>query len=349
MKITDDMLYQHAEEARDIWLRSLPDDSELQPHTYSAELLSRLENIEAQTKQSAKPRRSFTKVAAVFLVLLLGVGTWIGTDMEVQAAVANWVRTVFGNQVIYRYMGEAPEDAIPDYQCTWLPEGFVAVEASSSADSGDVVYFCGDEKFAVFSYYYMREGAALALEGSTEDGVTHTTLEIHGMHADFYEEGEDYASSLVWMDDEKKIAYDIHGNLTQAEATRMAESVIEGQALLWMPRYVFTWLPKDFVAEAQSWGSHDRYEVASKEEGGFLTLEYGFDDGYPLTEQFGIWEYTRAKKVMVQEQEATLYFNTHKEEHSLIWLDEQSDIAFCLASKEDEETMLRIAEAVKPE
>ena len=38
--------------------------------------------------------------------------------------------------------------------------------------------------------------------------------------------------------------------------------------------------------------------------------------------------------------------NTDDDEHSLVWADEAAGIAFCLEATEDEETMLRVAEAV---
>ena len=49
----------------------------------------------------------------------------------------------------------------------------------------------------------------------------------------------------------------------------------------------------------------------------------------------------------VSGQDAILYRNTDDDEHSLVWADEDSGIAFCLEATEDEKTMLRVAESVK--
>ena len=45
-------------------------------------------------------------------------------------------------------------------------------------------------------------------------------------------------------------------------------------------------------------------------------------------------------------QDAILYLNTDDDEHTLVWADEAAGIAFCLEATENEEIMLRVAEAV---
>ena len=85
MKITDEMLYQHAAEARDIWLDTLPKDEELPDHQFSDEFMASLEAMKKQENgQHKKKRRSpLQRVAAVFLAVLIGSGTWLGVDAEV--------------------------------------------------------------------------------------------------------------------------------------------------------------------------------------------------------------------------------------------------------------------------
>ena len=61
---------------------------------------------------------------------------------------------------------------------------------------------------------------------------------------------------------------------------------------------------------------------------------------------FNIDEYAESKAVTVWGQDATLYLNTDDDEHSLVWVDEATGIAFCLEATENEETMLQVAEAV---
>ena len=66
---------------------------------------------------------------------------------------------------------------------------------------------------------------------------------------------------------------------------------------------------------------------------------------WPVTRNW-IYEYAERKTVTIAGQDAILYLNTDDEEHTLVWADEAAGIAFCLEASENEEIMLRVAEAV---
>ena len=56
MKITDEMLYQHAAEARDIWLESFPKDDEIAEHPFSDEFMASFEAMRMQEMEQMKTR-----------------------------------------------------------------------------------------------------------------------------------------------------------------------------------------------------------------------------------------------------------------------------------------------------
>lgn len=347
MKITDEMLYQHAAEARDIWLDTLPKDEELPEHQFSDEFMASLETMKNQKRGQRKKRRRspLQRVAAVFLAILIGSGTWLGVDAEARAAFVSWIREFVGDSVVYNYVGEVPENEITDYYCAWLPEGVEAMETDASKTSGHVVYTSPDEDFAVFSYTYMHSGTAVHLFPSEEE-LVHTEMQVNGMHADFYEElGENYSCFIIWFDEANQIFFDINGNLSKEETIRMAESVQKGRALELMPEYTLTWLPDGYRARELAWGSHSRI-ISCLNEQDHIRLDYEMQDGKSAEEVFGIDEYAERKSVTVAGQDAILYLNTDDDEHTLIWADEAAGIAFCLEATENEEIMLRVAEAV---
>ena len=347
MKITDEMLYQHADEARDIWLGTLPSDDELPEHQFSDEFMSSFEAMKTQERvqRKKKNRRHLHRVAAVFLAILVGSGAWLGVDVEARAAFIGWFREFVGDSVVYNYVGEVPERDISNYHCSWLPEGMEALEVDASDTSGLVVYASAENDFAVFSYSYMHSGTALHLFPSGDE-LIHTEMQINGMYADLYEEtGENASTSIVWFDETNKIFFDINGNLSKEETIRMAESVQKGLALELMPEYTMIWLPDGYRARELSWGSHSR-TISCLNEEGHIRLDYEIQDGKSAEDVFGIDEYTECKTVTVRGQDALLYRNTDDDEHSLVWADEDAGIAFCLEATEDEEIMLRVAEAV---
>lgn len=347
MKITDEMLYQHAAEARDIWLDTLPKDEELPEHQFSDEFMASLEAIEIQEKgqRRKKHRTPLQRAAAVFLAILIGTGTWLGVDAEARAAFISWFREFTGDSAVYTYVGEVPEKDITNYHCSWMPEGVEAMEVDVSDTSGHVVYISEENDFAVFSYTYMHSGTALHLFPTGEE-LVHTEMQINGMHADFYEEpGENYSCCIVWFDEANKTFFDINGNLSKEETIRMAESVQKGLALELMPEYSLTWLPDGYRAHELSWGSHSR-TISCLNEQGHIRLDYEVQDRKKAEEIFGIDEYAERKAVTVSGQEAILYLNTDEDEHSLVWADEAAGIAFCLEATEDEEIMLQVAEGI---
>ena len=348
MKITDEMLYQHAAEARDIWLDTFPKDDELPEHQFSDAFMASFETMKRQEKvqRKKKNRRPLHRVAAVFLAILAGSGTWLGINVEARAAFVGWFREFVGDSVVYNYVGEVPKRDIANYHCSWLPEGMEAMEVEVSDTSGLVVYTSAEDDFAVFSYSYMHSGTALHLFPS-EDELIHTEMQINGMYADFYEEtGENDSTNIVWFDEANKTFFDINGNLSKEEAIRMAESVQEGLALELMPEYMLTWLPDGYRERELSRGSRSR-TISCLNEGGHIRLDYEIQDGKSAEDIFEIDEYTECKNVTVRGQDAIFYRNTDDDEHSLVWADEDADIAFCLEATETEEVMLQVAEAIK--
>ena len=348
MKITDELLYQHAAESRDIWLDTLPNEDELPEHLFSDEFMASFEAMKKQEKgQHKKRKRSpLQRVAAVFLAVLIGSGTWLGVDVEARAAFISWFREFVGDSVVYSYVGDVPEKNITNYHCSWLPEGVEVTEVDASDTSGHVIYTSPDDDFAVFSYTYMHSGTALHLF-PTEEELVHTEMQINGMHADFYEEPcENYSCFIIWFNEENQIFFDINSNMSKEDTIRMAESIQEGLALELMPEYACTWLPEGYQARELSWGSHSR-TISCLNDQDHIRLDYEYHDGQNAEELFGIDEYAESKSVTVWGQDATLYLNTDDDEHSLVWADTESGIAFCLEATEDEETMLRVAEAIK--
>ena len=97
MKITDEMLYQHAAEARDIWLDTLPKDDELPKHQFSDGFMTSLEavGVHEKVQHKKKSRSPFSRVAAVFLAVLIGSGTWLGANAEARAAFTQWIRNIW--------------------------------------------------------------------------------------------------------------------------------------------------------------------------------------------------------------------------------------------------------------
>ena len=174
-----------------------------------------------------------------------------------------------------------------------------------------------------------------------------TPMQINGMRADFYEEpGENHSCFIIWFDEENRIFFDINSNMSKEDTIGMAQSVQQGLALQLMPQYTCTWLPEGYHERELAWGSHSR-TISCLKGRNHIRLDYEYQEGRSAREVFRIEEYSERKTVSVQGNDAVLYLNTQPGEHTLVWADEPSGIAFCLEATESEETMLRVAEAIK--
>ena len=125
MKITDEMLYHHAAEARDIWLDTLPDDSDIPEHEFSDEFNKEMDRLVALSKKQKKPARRFQRIAAMFAVVLIGVSSFVAVNAEARAAFIGWIKELTDDYLIYRYEGDPVPTVEPTlYRPTWIPEGY---------------------------------------------------------------------------------------------------------------------------------------------------------------------------------------------------------------------------------
>ena len=349
MKITDETLYRHAAEARDISLETILEDCDLQEHQFSEAFMQEMDELIVESnKKSRRPGKRLQKIAAILAVVLIGTSSWLSMDAEARAEFTQWIRTITPAQVMYHFVGEAPEEDISDYYCSWMPEGMEASELVHSNQQGYLIYFGGDDSHCSLDYSYMHDGSAHVIHPSSEEGLRHEAVEINGMPGDFYIEQEaGHSHVLLWFDEETSIAFSLHSNLPPEDMLKIAESVEEGTVLELMPEYEFTWLPKGYDDGKELMkGSHAR-QISSLTDGKDLRLKYEIFEADTLEEQFWIESETPGIPLTVWGQEAVLYLNTHRDENSLLWANEEAGIAFRLDASEEQETMLTIAEAVK--
>lgn len=346
MKITDEMLYRHAAEARDIWLDTLPDDNEIPEHQFSDEFNKEMDRLITLSHKRKQPSRRLQRIAAMFAVIIIGASCFIGVNAEARAAFVSWVRSVFDGGVVFHYQGEPQDAGIPNFHCAWLPEGMNAEELLNSDNSGYVIYSDENDRICTLFYIYMVKGSAAAIFDMSGTGLPYEAVTINGSHGELYSSGEDYV--LIWFDEASGIAFNLNSTcMSSEEIIKMAESVKEGAVLDYMPEYKFTWLPDGYQMDTElTRGSHECHLSSSSPEGKNLRLKYDIFEEASLEEQFRIKSETSGVALTVEGQDAVLYLNIPDGKNSLLWLDKDAGIAFRLEAEEDQETMLAIAAAV---
>lgn len=338
---SDNDLNSAARAAMDSMLRSLPPLEEMQ-HEFSPAFESQMAKVCEKERHRSSLRKITRRVAILLVTCLVGFGGWLTMDGDARASFMQWVREQVDDHVEYRYVGKAPDASIQDYYAAWLPDGLEPTEFYSMDNMGGVYYEHPEGEFCTLGYSYMDEGTTLHVFPSDE--MQHEITEINGMPADIYEELGEYFCTVVWMDEDAGITFDIGGNIPKEDVIHMAESVQQGTVLELLPEYTCTWLPAGYEAAGGIKGSHKRSMTYLGEGEDFVSLDYHLLDGKPLTNFYRVREYTGMKKVKIGTFEADLYFNTDNDQtNELIWYNHETDIAFHLTAIEDENTMMKIA------
>ena len=169
------------------------------------------------------------RCAAACLVCVLGLGVVLAASPEARADVRRWIETWQDDEVLYQYMGESLEGALPVYELTGLPAGYTEDTGESVRwdTMVDILYrneADWDNNVIIFSYLYMQQGTAAAYVLSEGDTVQEVT--VNGLEGKLYlpEDPENW-SVLEWIDPETNLHFSIHACGDAETLLALAESV----------------------------------------------------------------------------------------------------------------------------
>ena len=166
--------------------------------------------------------RTIQRVAAVFLALLLtGIG-WLTVDAKARAATIAWFRSISQNSIVYRFLNPTPQQTLPDYTPTWLPDGFEEQEHHKD-DLRSSWYYVSDSDFIVIEVSVYHSGAALSLIG---DHSGYEEVQVDSIPALFVPaSGDSSISNLVWIDEQDGLLFSIDSTLEKSVILHIAECI----------------------------------------------------------------------------------------------------------------------------
>lgn len=128
MKITDEMLRQNAEQARELWLDTLPQKNEIPDCPTSSRFQENMDRLLQKSRRVEKRKTFFRALGRVAAVLLLVSAVSFTGLMTVNASfrekVLQVVSRVFSDHTQYDYSGSQEDAALPELRLDVLPEGF---------------------------------------------------------------------------------------------------------------------------------------------------------------------------------------------------------------------------------
>ena len=291
MKITDEMLYRHAAGARDIWLSTFPDDSEIPEHEFSDEFNKEMDRLITLSHKRKQPSGRLQRIAAMFAVIIIGASSFIGVNAEARAAFFGWIKELTDDYLIYRYEEEPVSDAGPAsnveslaYLPIWIPEGYSKSFVNDKTNRTVVAYSNDAGELIRLSYIYNSGETDWFI--STENTVKKSAT-VNGNKADlFISTNPDTSGGVIWVDQSNTV-FMLTGFLDVDDLLKMAESIqpVAPSELENSPesitevQYGLTAIPEGYIEVLTDYNDNGGSQLFENEAGQYLTFLYTLNSG----------------------------------------------------------------------
>ncbi len=163
------------------------------------------------------------RAAIILIACVVAIGGIMAISPTARATVIRWIEEWYENIIDYRYTGGQNKEALPQYEITKLPDGYVEtvrdtapglVAVTYENQMGDVIYF---------DYNFMHQGTQTDFI-LNEDSVFNVMVgQMNGQFIDSQIPGN--LNTLTWLDSDVNIHFDLSGNFELLELLHMAENV----------------------------------------------------------------------------------------------------------------------------
>lgn len=168
--------------------------------------------------------RQAVRRAAVFLVVCgMTLAGAMAFSPAARMAMVRWVVERSGNDIDYVYSGEQSPEALPQYEITALPEGFVETERDIMPGLVDVIYENESGDILYLDYVYMQQGALRSFDTRDAEAFDVTVGQLSGTFFKARTPGN--MNTLRWIDPDLNIHFSVDGCFDLDDLLHIAESV----------------------------------------------------------------------------------------------------------------------------
>ena len=184
-----------------------------------------MEAVSYQHKSKPQFNTWLSRVACVFLAVLLTGSAVLTFSVEARAAFFGWIREQVETYYMYFFEGNAAVTEPAKYELGWMPENCIFVTSYETA--GGEVYIYTDERDTLIQFTYTsepdNEKVYVDCAEYTEKQVT-----INGNTASlFIAPSEDNTDGIVWTDPDTNTLFFVSGHFDQETFIKIAENVKE--------------------------------------------------------------------------------------------------------------------------
>lgn len=199
-------------------------------HVFTPAFEAKMTALCQRAHRKEQVKKVWQRAAMIALATLLAVSAWLTVDAQAREKVVSWVRERIQGTTIYHFFGGDSEKPLPDYELTWLPEGFELLEHERElGDAWDYVFYTNPTtgKSIVFTCYRLDDFQMLALFGEGSELENKETVYVNGIAADYYPDPSDVpTNNLIWVDETYSALMTIDSDLSKDVILHIAEGVI---------------------------------------------------------------------------------------------------------------------------
>ena len=167
------------------------------------------------------------QIAVVLLIISIGFGSLLAVSPTVRAVFLQWITEWYETHITYRYAGADMAGAMPQYEITELPEGYVEVEGERTEWPGQVNIVYRNERNGetiYLDYVQMRQGGATNF--AVED-VEIIPVIVNGLDGQLFwrADWENKWNTITWLDPDSGLQFSIDASLSRIDILNIAESV----------------------------------------------------------------------------------------------------------------------------
>lgn len=227
MKITDEMLYQHAPEARDLWLSTLPNDADIPEHKFSRRFERKMKRLIREQRQSPRTNkiiRGLRRVAAIILVVGILSFSGLMTVEAYREKVIEVVVQVFHDLTNYQFASEKNDTAqsveLPEITFQYIPDGMEKIEDSIRDSFRYILYESKDGKF-----FELTQAVVITNSDYEKilDSENAETEEFYIGDSEAISNTKNGVTTILWTRDH--VLYTLFGSIDQADLKIIAEKI----------------------------------------------------------------------------------------------------------------------------
>lgn len=226
MRISDDMLRQSAEQARERWLDTLPQRDELPRAEVSEAFQRKMERLLRRADRAEAGKRllrSAGKIAAALLLFATVSFTLLMTvNADFRGKVLTTVKQVLREYTVYDYIGSQEEVSLPRLDLSALPEGLTVLSDEQFKQFGRLIHCENDRgNYLDIEMDAVTVNSVMSQIIDTEDAQV-TEITASGRSVTVV--SKNGWNILLW--EEGSVVISISSNLEAAELVELIEKII---------------------------------------------------------------------------------------------------------------------------